>query len=61
MEKDSGRYRARGEEGGEEGSLKGQKERVCVREKRERAWKRVGGNTERVGRCADERWRKNGG
>lgn len=30
----------------ERGSLKRQKERVCVREKRERAWKRVGGNTE---------------
>lgn len=30
---------------------KPERERVCVTEKRERAWKRVGGNTERVDRC----------
>lgn len=54
----------------EDESPKGQKERVCVREKRreteigkkrERAWKKgSGGNIER-GWAADERWRKNGG
>lgn len=45
----------------ERGSLKGQKERVCVRERKGKERGKGSGEIQRGWVAADERWRKNGG